>query len=160
MVHAGSEHHNSASPFTATGEHKMNQIYTYLLLSGVLTLLLWTPYIVARLFVWGPLTFINNYPKNFPQDKPIQPLWAERAQRAHLNMVETMPAFIAVTLGASHLAVSDRALLATIASWAAVFFYARIAHAVVYISGIPFLRTPVYLVSWFAILAIAAVGLS
>jgi uncharacterized MAPEG superfamily protein len=40
--------------------------------------------------------------------------------------------------------------------WAQFFFFARIAHAVVYITGIPFLRTPVYLASWFAILAIAA----
>lgn len=69
----------------------MNDIYYYLLLSGVLTLLLWTPYILARVFVWGLPTFLNNYPNNFPIDKPQQPLWAERAQRAHLNMVETMP---------------------------------------------------------------------
>lgn len=38
---------------------------------------------------------------------------------------------------------------------AAVFFYARLTHAFVYIAGIPYLRTPVYLVSWFSILAIA-----
>ena len=43
----------------------METAYTYLVLSGVLTLLLWTPYIVARLFVWGPLTFLHNYPTGF-----------------------------------------------------------------------------------------------
>jgi len=138
----------------------MNDIYLYLLLSGVLTLLLWTPYIVARLFVWGPITFIKNYPENFPIDKPEQPLWAERAQRAHLNMVETMPAFIAVTLGASFLVSGSDTSIATIATWCSVFFWARIAHAVVYILGIPFVRTPVYLASWLSILMIAAQALA
>ena len=138
----------------------MQDIHFYLILSGVLTLLLWTPYILARVFVWGLPTFLNNYPDNFPLDKPKQPLWAERAQRAHLNMVETMPAFIAVVLGASFLASANEALITSIASWAAVFFWARVVYAVVYITGIPYLRTPVYLVSWLAILVIAFLSLA
>ena len=133
----------------------MNDIYLYLTLSGALTLLLWTPYIVARLFVWGPLTFLKNYPENFPIETPQQPLWAERAQRTHLNMVETMPAFIAVVIGASYLADGSTSTIAAIASCSAVFFWARVSHAIVYISGIPYLRTPVYLVSWLSILVIA-----
>jgi uncharacterized MAPEG superfamily protein len=134
----------------------MEMIYTYLGLSGILTLLLWTPYIVARMFVWGIPTFLNNYPEGFPEKAPEQPLWAARAQRAHLNMVETMPAFIAVTLAAANLLAGNADAIATVGMWAQFFFFARIAHAVVYITGIPFLRTPVYLASWFAILAIAA----
>ncbi|MGH1541279.1 MAG: MAPEG family protein [Arenicella sp.] len=137
----------------------MNDVYYYLILSGVLTVLLWTPYIVARLFVWGPLTFLNNYPDNFPLEKPQQPLWAERAQRAHLNMVETMPAFIAVAIGSGFLVNDSNASIASIASWCAVFFWARVAHAVVYIAGIPYLRTPVYLISWLSILVIAATAI-
>ena len=35
----------------------METAYTYLALSGMLTLLLWTPYILARVFVWGLPTF-------------------------------------------------------------------------------------------------------
>ena len=135
----------------------MNEIYLYLTLSGVLTLLLWTPYIVARLFVWGPLTFLSNYPEGFPKESPEQPLWAERAQRAHLNMVETMPAFVAVVIGSTYLRGDVDQSLASIASWCAVFFWSRISHAIVYILGIPYLRTPIYLVSWFSILAIAAI---
>ncbi|MCG8506013.1 MAG: MAPEG family protein, partial [Sphingomonadales bacterium] len=82
----------------------MEQAYFYLVLSGLLTVLLWTPYILARLFVWGLPTFLNNYPEGFPAKAPEPPLWAQRAQRAHLNLVETMPAFIAVVLGAGALA--------------------------------------------------------
>jgi len=134
----------------------MNDIYLALVLTGVLTLLQWLPYIVARLFVWGPMAFIKNYPENFPIDQPQQPLWAERAQRAHLNMVETMPAFIAVALGSAFLANGSTEALNFIASWCTIFVWARVAYALVYILGVPYLRTPVYLASWFSILAIAS----
>lgn len=134
----------------------MNDIYFYLTLSGVLTLLLWTPYIIARLFGWGLGTFLKNYPENFPNEQPEQALWAARAQRAHLNMVETMPAFIAVVIGASQLNISNSAAIMTITSWVSIFFWSRLLHAAVYIIGIPYLRTPVYLVSWAAILMIAS----
>ena len=81
-------------------------------------------------------------------------MWMDRAKRAHLNMVETMPAFIAVVVAAGLL--GDASSAATIGMWAQVFFYARIAHATVYIAAIPALRTPTYLVSWAAILVIGA----
>ena len=130
----------------------MENAYTYLTLSGMLTLLLWTPYILARLFLWGLPTFLNNYPEGFPATAPEPPLWAQRAHRAHLNMVETMPAFIAVIVAATWL-VGD-AQGALIGGLAQLFFFARIVHAAVYILGVPYLRTPVYLVSWGAVLAI------
>lgn len=132
----------------------MQTAYYYLALSGILTLLLWTPYILARVFVWGLPTFLNNYPDNFPEEQPTVPLWAARAQRAHLNMVETMPAFIAVVVAAGFIAPQTAHV--DIALWAQIFFLARIAHAVVYIAGIPFLRTPIYLLSWASILVIGA----
>ena len=130
----------------------METAFYYLGLSGLLTVLLWTPYILARAITWGIPTFLNNYPKGFPKDQPEPPLWAQRSQRAHLNMVETLPAFAAVVLAASVIAHSDA--YASIAQWAQVFFVARLAHAIVYTLGVPYLRTPVYLVSWLAILMI------
>jgi len=134
----------------------METAYTYLALSGLLTILLWTPYILARLFTWGLPTFLNNYPEGFPAKQPEPPLWAQRAQRAHLNMVETMPAFIAVVLAAAYFAQTKAGIGAVVGQWAMIFFIARLAHAVVYILGIPYLRTPVYLVSWLAVLVIGA----
>jgi len=136
----------------------MNTVYTFVILSGLLTVLLWAPYILARLFVWGLPTFLNNYPENFPASAPEPPLWAQRAQRAHLNMVETLPAFLAVVAGA--IAINGEAAAGYLALWTQVFFYARIAHAIVYMGGIPYLRTPVYLVSWAAILAIGVITLT
>lgn len=130
----------------------METAYTYLALSGMLTLLLWTPYILARVFVWGLPTFINNYPEGFPAKAPEPPLWAQRAQRAHLNMVETLPALVAVIVATSWLASDAQGSL--IGTLTQVFFFSRVTHAVVYTAGIPFIRTPVYLVSWASILAI------
>lgn len=126
----------------------------YLVVAGLLTVLMWAPYIVARLFVWGPLTFLGNYPENFPASEPEPPLWAQRAKRAHLNMVETMPAFVAVVLGALHL--GGEAAATSVAMWSQVFVFARVVHYVVYTLGVPALRTPTYLVSWAAILMIGA----
>lgn len=130
----------------------MQTAYLYLALSGILTVLLWVPYILARAVTWGIPTFLNNYPKDFPREQPEPPLWATRAQRAHLNMVETLPAFAAVVVAAGALATQSS--YAQIAMWAQIFFIARLGHAVVYSLGIPYLRTPVYLVSWAAVLMI------
>ena len=132
----------------------METMYFYLALSGVLTILLWTPYILARVFIWGIPTFLNNYPDGYPATQPETPLWVKRSQRAHLNMIETMPAFIAVVISAGFLATA--ADITVIEMWAMVFFYSRIVHAIVYTLGVPYLRTPSYLVSWMSILMIGA----
>lgn len=137
----------------------MTDAYFYLALSGLLTIVLWTPYIFARLLSWGLPTFLNNYSADFPKTMPEQPLWAARAQRAHLNMVETMPAFIAVVLGATMLANGSSDTLQSVNDWAAIFFYARLVHAGVYILGVPYLRTPVYLVSWVSVLMIGGLAI-
>ena len=131
----------------------MNSTLYYLAASGMLCILLWVPYILNRVFVWGIPAFASNYPsKKFPADRPPIPVWAERAQRTHLNMVETLPAFAAVVL-AAYLTDANNGI---VAMWAAIFFWARIFHASVYILGVPYLRTPIYLVSWAAVLMIGA----
>lgn len=134
----------------------MESAFFYVGLSAVLTILLWVPYITARIFIWGIPTFLNNYPEGYPATQPKQPLWVERSQSAHMNMVETLPAFLGVVFAASYFAADDVSTWQTIAYWTQVFFWARVLHAIVYTLGIPYLRTPVYLVSWAAILAISA----
>lgn len=132
----------------------METAYFYLGLSGMLAVLMWTPYILSRAITWGIPQFLHNYPDKYPQVTPEMPLWAARSQRAHMNMVETLPAFASVVLAAGYLA--PQTMHADVAMWAQTFFFARIAHAIVYTLGIPYLRTPVYLVSWAAILIIGA----
>ena len=67
--------------------------------------------------------------------------WAGRARRAHLNMIENLVLFAALVLIA---AVAGKAN-ATTAMGALIFFWARLAYAVIYVVGIPWLRT----VAWF-----------
>ncbi len=69
--------------------------------------------------------------------------WAGRAQRAHRNMMENLPLFIILVV-AAHLAGKADGMALT---GCAVFVWARVAHAVVYIAGIPWLRTLCWAVS-------------
>ena len=122
----------------------------YLVLTGILSILLWVPYITNRIFLWGIGTFLNNYPEGYPKDEPVPSMWAQRAKRAHLNLVENLPAFAIVVLVANHVAPGAESAIFC----SKIFFFSRIAHAFVYILAIPFLRTPLYLVGWFATLMI------
>jgi uncharacterized MAPEG superfamily protein len=79
------------------------------------------------------------------------PGFAGRARRAHLNMIDNMVLFTALVLIA---AVAGKAN-ATTALGALVFFWARLVYAVVYLIGIPWLRTLVWLVSVIGMIMIA-----
>ena len=69
--------------------------------------------------------------------------FAGRARRAHLNMIENMLLFTALVLVA---AVAGKANAMT-AMGALIFFWARLAYAVIYLIGIPWLRTLAWFVS-------------
>jgi uncharacterized MAPEG superfamily protein len=77
------------------------------------------------------------------EDVPAYTGWAGRAKRAHLNMIENLVLFAALVLIA---AVSGKAN-ATTAMGAMIFFWARFAYAVIYVAGIPWLRTLAWFVS-------------
>ena len=68
--------------------------------------------------------------------------WAGRAARAHHNMLESLVLFAALVL----VAVVTGKTNANTLLGAQIFFWARLVYAVVYIAGIPWLRTAV----WFA----------
>jgi hypothetical protein len=59
-------------------EIQMETAYYYVGLSVVLSVLLWIPYILARMVVWGIATLLNNYAAGFPVKQPEQALWAVR----------------------------------------------------------------------------------
>ena len=71
------------------------------------------------------------------------PGFAGRARRAHLNMIENLLLFAALVLIA---AVAGKAN-ATTAMGAMIFFWAHLAYAVIYLIGIPWLRTLAWFVS-------------
>lgn len=77
------------------------------------------------------------------EDMPALEGWAGRAARAHRNMLENIVLFAALVLTAHVAGVSnDMTLLG-----AQLFFWARLAYAVVYVAGIPWLRTGIWAVS-------------
>ena len=69
--------------------------------------------------------------------------WTGRAKRAHLNMLENLVLFAALVLIA---AVSGKANAVT-ALGAMIFFWGRLAYAVIYVIGLPWLRTLAWFVS-------------
>ena|SRR5438067_13627777 len=69
--------------------------------------------------------------------------WAGRAARAHHNMLENPVLFAALVLVAL---LAGRTNSTTLLG-AQLFFWARLAYAVVYVAGIPWLRTALWLVS-------------
>ena len=69
--------------------------------------------------------------------------WAGRAKRAHLNMIENMVLFAALVLIA---AAAGKANAMT-AMGAMIFFWGRLAYAVIYVAGIAWLRTLAWFVS-------------
>ena len=73
--------------------------------------------------------------------------WADRATRAHRNMLESLVLFAALVL----IAVVANKTNSTTLLGAQLFFWGRLAYAVVFIAGLPWLRTAVW--------AVAVVGL-
>jgi uncharacterized MAPEG superfamily protein len=69
--------------------------------------------------------------------------FAGRAKRAHLNMIENLVLFSALVL----IAVVAQKTNPTTALGAAIFFWARLVYALVYLIGVPWLRTVVWFVS-------------
>ena len=67
--------------------------------------------------------------------------WTGRAKRSHANMIENLVLFAALVLIA---AAAGKANAMT-AMGAMIFFWARVAYAVIYVAGIAWLRT----VAWF-----------
>jgi len=106
--------------------------------SAVLCIVLFVPYILARFMYWGIPDTVG-----YPEKPPVLPRWAERAKRAHINMAENLAPFAALVLVA-HVTQSANA---TTALGAAIFFWARLVHAIVFIAGVPWVRTLAFTVS-------------
>ena len=66
--------------------------------------------------------------------------WACRAKRAHQNMLESLPLFAVLVLAAQ----ATNRLDATTLLGAQVFFWARVAYAVVYVAGITWVRSAIW----------------
>jgi uncharacterized MAPEG superfamily protein len=113
----------------------------YLTWVTVLTGVLWVPYILDRIAVWGLLEVVG-YPAN---PKP-QSGWAERLMKAHYNAVENLVVFAALVLAAHAAGISNSAT----AGACAVYFWARLVHVLAYTFAIPWVRTLAFTVGFLA----------
>jgi uncharacterized MAPEG superfamily protein len=106
--------------------------------SAALCLMLALPYTIGLNKALGLPILIGNR-DNFPTVEG----WIGRAKRAHMNMIENLAPFAALVLIAQVAGKAD----ASTALGAQLFFWARLVHAVVYIAGLPWIRTAAYGVS-------------
>ena len=118
---------------------------TYLALTAALSSVLWIPYILGTIQTYG----LNPDDYRVPPQRNLSP-FLTRANRAHLNLTESLPVFASLVLVA-HVSGEASAVTATAA---AVFFWARIAHAVVHLGGWPYVRTLAFATASLAQLAI------
>jgi uncharacterized MAPEG superfamily protein len=113
---------------------------TYTALSAALTGSLWVPIIVNRLREMGMWKALKN-PE--PDVRP-HANWAYRLASAHRNAIENLVVFAPLALAVHVLALGTAAT----ASAAALFFWSRLAHALIYTFGVPLLRTVAFVIGF------------
>lgn len=118
---------------------------TMLAWTAALTLVLWIPYILAHIANVGLVPALS-----YAADDTPLPAWAARAKRAHYNAIENLAPFAALVLVA-HLAGAANAATAAAAT---AYFWIRLVHYLVYLLGIPYVRTATFALSWLAQLCI------
>src|ERR1700689_2642837 len=114
----------------------------WLTLTVILTGLLWVPYILNRCMVRG----LGGAMANPTRDAKPHAAWATRLMFAHDNAVENLVIFAPLVLILAQIDYSSKATV-----WAcAVYFWARVAHLIVYTMGLPVFRTLAFTVGFLA----------
>lgn len=113
----------------------------YLALVAAFTGLLWVPYILDRVAVWGVKDAVG-----YPTDPEPQSGWAQRLMKAHSNAVENLVVFAVLVLVAHAAGVTNPA----IAGASVFYFWARVVHAMAYTFAVPWVRTLAFVVGFFS----------
>jgi uncharacterized MAPEG superfamily protein len=126
----------------------------WLVATATLTGLLWMPYVLNRLAEQGVWPAIYN---RQPETRP-KAQWAERLMRAQANAAENLVVFAPLVLTTQIVGLHSAAT----ASACMIYFYARLAHAIVYTAGIPVLRSVLFLIGFAAqmVLALTLLGVA
>jgi uncharacterized MAPEG superfamily protein len=114
----------------------------WLTLTVILTGLLWVPYTLNRCMVRGLGGAMANPSRN---DKPHAE-WATRLMFAHDNAVENLIIFAPLVLILNAIDYSSPSTVLA----CAVYFWARVAHLIVYTMGLPVFRTLAFTVGFIA----------
>src|SRR5579862_5537372 len=118
----------------------MTKELMWLTLVVILTGLLWIPYILDRIIVRGVMGAMANPSR---KDKP-QSAWAQRLYFAHTNAVENLVVFATLVLILDSMGHSTESTVIA----CALYFWARLAHVIVYAMGVPVLRTLAFAVGF------------
>jgi uncharacterized MAPEG superfamily protein len=122
--------------------------------AAALTGCLWMPIIVNRLREMGVWKALSN-PE--PDQRP-RANWACRMGHAHRNAIENLVVFAPLALAVHGLGLGSGAT----ATAAAVYFWSRLAHALIYTLGVPLLRTIAFVLGFGAqgMMALRVLGLA
>ena len=120
----------------------MSKELLWLTLTVILTGLMWIPYILDRIMARGLMGAMANPSRN---DKPHAE-WATRLMFAHDNAIENLIIFAPLVLILNDLDYSTKWTVYA----CAVYFWARVAHLVVYTLGLPVFRTIAFTVGFLA----------
>ena len=118
----------------------------YLTWISLATALMWLPYIV-NLALRNGLVKAMGYDERYSLMDP----WAIRQKKAHYNAIENLVVFASLILVLNALGITNKNTECA----AAIYFYARIAHYLIYTFGIPWLRTISFTVGWVAMISLA-----
>ena len=124
----------------------MNTELFYLACAATFTGLMFLPYVLDRIMVWGLVDTVG-YPAN---PKPLAP-WAERLHKAHDNAVENLAVFATLVLCAHAAGVTGSAM----GTLAMVYFWSRVVHAAAYTFALPWVRTLAFFGGFIAQMGIA-----
>lgn len=124
----------------------MNSELYYLTVVSVFTAVLWVPYILDRVVVWGLIDSVG-YPVNPKTQSP----WAIRLKKAHANAVENLVVFATLVLIAQSAGISN----SVTASASVLYIWARVVHAIAYTAAIPWLRTLAFVAGFVAQVSVA-----
>ena len=118
----------------------------YLALTAILTAALWIPALSLRCLR------TDRWPQRITSTRRRVRFrfWGRRADRTYLNAVECFAPFAALVIVAH---ISGKADAMT-AFWSACFFWLRLAHALVYLLGIPYVRTIIFTLSFVAVVGL------
>lgn len=107
--------------------------FYWLTLTVLLTAVLWVPYILTFILEQGLVKAITAGNGTMPPEAP----WAARLKKAHANAVENLIIFAPLVM----VAVMTQSTTQVTAIASMVYFFARLAHAVIFTLGLPVLRT-------------------
>ena len=118
--------------------HLSNELY-WLSLTLLMTVLLWVPYIINRLLEHGIGPALWDPQGNTDTNRA----WAKRMMQAHQNAIENLAIFAPLVLIVQFTGINSEAT----ANACMIYFFARLAHYIVFTFAVPVLRIVSFLVA-------------